>query len=223
MMILNLMPWVALAIGLAGVIIIIFRKMPVLLKLPPKPENADAPSIFARIKLRVKSLKYSGYQPILSTWVEKILRRLRLIILKIDNFFLVSIHKAREKSQVWTIRSRAWMEQHRLRKIEKLKILEKLDKAEVLETIQKAKEEVKEQEKNQGSTEPSLSLSAEESEEKQLIDLIAKNPRDIDSYRRLGFLYCKQGNKEDAKNCFRQVLKLEPGDLEVISKMKELK
>ncbi len=107
-----------------------------------------------------------------------------------------------------------------MKKIQKLQVLEKLDQAEILETIQKAKEEVKNGGAKEGWGEQTKKET--EPEEKVLIDLIAKDPRNVSAYRQLGFLYCEQGNKEDAKNCFRQVLKLSPDDLEVIAKMKEI-
>jgi tetratricopeptide (TPR) repeat protein len=156
-------------------------------------------------------------------WLEKVLRKIRVVLLKTDNLFVDLISRAREKSQVWTVRSRAWMEQHQLRKIKKLEILEKLDKAQVVETIQKAKEEVK---KNGGFKEkikrPNFDAIACQTEERKLIDLIARNPRDVQAFRKLGFLYCQMENKEDARNCFKQVIKINPGDFEVVSKLREI-
>jgi len=229
-LILYIAPWVVAGLSLVGVAVIIFRKIPLLLKLPAKPQEGQEQvyllkALFQRIILRLRGLRYSHYQPALAAWFEKTLRKLRLSLLKIDNLFLKLIGSSREKTQIWTVRSRAWMEQHRLKKIQKLKVLEKLDQAEIFETIQKAKEEVK---NGKGEKKPAVEkviLSEEElrqNEERNCIDMIARDPRSVEAYKRLGFLYCEQGNKEDAKNCFRQVLKLNPDDLEVISKMKEL-
>ncbi|OIO47618.1 MAG: hypothetical protein AUJ32_02450 [Parcubacteria group bacterium CG1_02_40_82] len=229
-LILYIAPWVVAGLSLVGVAVIIFRKIPLLLKLPAKPQEGQEQvyllkALFQRIILRLRGLRYSHYQPALAAWFEKTLRKLRLSLLKIDNLFLKLIGSSREKTQIWTVRSRAWMEQHRLKKIQKLKVLEKLDQAEIFETIQKAKEEVK---NGKGEKKPAVEkviLSEEElrqNEERNCIDMIARDPRSVEAYKRLGFFYCEQGNKEDAKNCFRQVLKLNPDDLEVISKMKEL-
>lgn len=43
-----------------------------------------------------------------------------------------------------------------------------------------------------------------------LVERIALNPRDIEAYERLGDYYLEQGNLTDAKECYRQVLKLSP-------------
>jgi len=147
-LILYIAPWVVAGLSLVGVAVIIFRKIPLLLKLPAKPQEGQEQvyllkALFQRIILRLRGLRYSHYQPALAAWFEKTLRKLRLSLLKIDNLFLKLIGSSREKTQIWTVRSRAWMEQHRLKKIQKLKVLEKLDQAEIFETIQKAKEEVK--------------------------------------------------------------------------------
>jgi len=229
-LILNIVPWVVAGLSLGGVALIILKKMPLLLKLPAKPQEGQEQvfllrAVAQRIVLRLRGLRYSSYQPALAAWFEKILRKLRLLLLKIDNVFLKMIGSSREKTQIWTVRSRAWMEQHRLKKIKKLEVLEKLDQAEIIETIQKAKEEVKNGKIEQKISDQESELTKEELkqiEERGCIDMIARDPRNIEAYRRLGFLYCEQGNKEDAKNCFKQVLKLNPDDLEVISKMKEL-
>lgn len=211
-LILNLIPWIIIAGSALGVILIILRKVPVLLKLPEKPEaDQISPSIFERIKIGWQKFRHSSLQPALTSWLEKTLRKFRLMILKIDRIFVGQIEKAREQSQTMKARSRAWVEQHRLKKIEKIQVLEKLDQAQVIESIEKAKKEKEEEERKE-----------KEIGEKELVKMIAKDPRDISAYRKLGFLYLKQGNKEDAKNCFREVLKIEPGDFEVISKIKEL-
>lgn len=43
-----------------------------------------------------------------------------------------------------------------------------------------------------------------------LVERISMNPRDIEAYERLGDYYLEQKNLVDAKECYRQVLKLSP-------------
>lgn len=225
-MVLNILPWLIAGLSLGSIVFIVARKIPVLLKLPASAPDGQAPVFFVKaiaqkITLRIRGLRYSSYQPVFLAWVEKTLRRFRLWILKIDGLFVKWISRSREKTQIWTVRSRAWMEQHRLKKIQKLQILERLDQAELMETIQQAKSEVEEDKKN-GKIKKQPEPQAPKSEEKVCIDLIAQDPRNVEAYKRLGFYYCSRGNKDDAKNCFRQVLKLNPDDLEVVAKMREL-
>lgn len=235
--------------GLLGVFFVIIKKIPTLVKLQdiqPIPQVG----LGERIKVRLKGMRYSTYRPLVLEAVEKNLRKLRLLILKIDNLFVNLIKRARERSQVWQIRSRAWMEHSRLKKKEKIQVLETLDKAEVSEALEKIKKEVAKEEdvalkekieaisngngvKSEGEIQadagdvaPSDAQpedSAVTMEEKKQIDLIAANPKNKDAYRALGFIYLNQKNYSDARACFRRVLKLEPTDEEVKRKLEEIK
>jgi tetratricopeptide (TPR) repeat protein len=59
--------------------------------------------------------------------------------------------------------------------------------------------------------------------EEILIERIASDPRDIEAYERLGDYYLEQENHEDARECYKQVLKLSPMNYKVRIKMKKLK
>jgi tetratricopeptide (TPR) repeat protein len=58
--------------------------------------------------------------------------------------------------------------------------------------------------------------------EKILIDRIATNPKDIEAYERLGEYYLEIESWGDAKECFKQVLKLNPRNMNVKIKMRKL-
>lgn len=58
--------------------------------------------------------------------------------------------------------------------------------------------------------------------EEELIDRIAKNPKDAASYEELGDYYLQNENLEDAKACYRQVIKLSPLNREVKEKVRKL-
>jgi len=58
--------------------------------------------------------------------------------------------------------------------------------------------------------------------ENVLIERIAKDPRDIEAYERLGDYYVSQKNSKDAKECYRQVLKLNPRSINVRGKLEKL-
>lgn len=63
-------------------------------------------------------------------------------------------------------------------------------------------------------TRPEAPIQAKEEKKSQLeeilIERIAANPRDIEAYERLGDYYLDQSNLQDAKECYRQVLRLSP-------------
>ncbi len=58
--------------------------------------------------------------------------------------------------------------------------------------------------------------------EEELIDRIAKNPKDAPAYEELGDYYMEGGNLSDAKACYRQVIKLSPLNREVKEKVRRL-
>ncbi len=237
--------------GFLGVSFMIARKIPTLVKIEEFPFLLQT-SLAEGIKNKIKALRYSTYRPLVLESLEKSLRKFRVFILKIDNLFIGLIKRSREKSQVWKIRSSAWSEHRRLKKREKLQVLEKLDKVEVSETLEKIKQEVaKEEDKAlkekieamaNGEVVEAVSQAQPEiinreanvvpsvpentvvtEEEKKYIDRIAENHKDVDAYRALGFLYLNQKNYSDARACFRRVLKLKPDDQEVKNKLNEIK
>lgn len=58
--------------------------------------------------------------------------------------------------------------------------------------------------------------------EKILIDRIASNPKDIEAYERLGEYYLEIESWEYAKECFKQVIKLNPRNINARSRMRKL-
>jgi len=58
--------------------------------------------------------------------------------------------------------------------------------------------------------------------EKLLIERIAVNPKDTEAYERLGEYYFEIRNYNYAKECFKQVIKLNPGNQDAKNRMKRL-
>jgi hypothetical protein len=58
--------------------------------------------------------------------------------------------------------------------------------------------------------------------EKLLIERIAVNPKDTEAYERLGEYYFEIRNYNYAKECFKQVIKLNPGNIDAKNRMKRL-
>jgi tetratricopeptide (TPR) repeat protein len=58
--------------------------------------------------------------------------------------------------------------------------------------------------------------------EEEMIERIANNPKDFEAYEALGDFYMDNGNIKDAKECYRQVLKLSPVQRMVKIKIRRL-
>ena len=55
-------------------------------------------------------------------------------------------------------------------------------------------------------------MSRQDLLEEELINRIATHPQDIEAYERLGDYYAERDARSDAMECFKQVLKLSPGN-----------
>jgi tetratricopeptide (TPR) repeat protein len=69
---------------------------------------------------------------------------------------------------------------------------------------------------------PKMKAEMKDRLEEILIERIALNPKDIEAYERLGEYYMEIENFEFAKECFKQVIKLDPTNKNVKYKMRRL-
>ena len=74
----------------------------------------------------------------------------------------------------------------------------------------------------EGYEKPSARVEIKNQLEKILIERIAANPKDTEAYERLGEYYFEIGNYNHSKECYKQVMKLNPGNIGVRSRMKKL-
>lgn len=198
---------ILILLSVLGILMIVLRKIPALAKLPERPQELLPPqSLFARLKTKVKGWQYSEYRGKILAWIEKALRKTRLLFLKIDNFFLTGIKKAREGSQLWRVRSKAWVEHKRQKKIKKLEVLQKIEKAELMDKLEETKK---------GQKKGLLSNEDVFRKEKNLVKAISQDPKNAELYKELGSLYLEARNYKDAKQAFEQALKLIPEDKEI--------
>lgn len=101
---------------------------------------------------------------------------------------------------------------------QEIKIPEKLRRMKVVKTDEiKAVPMV-----SQRVVQPEIKRKKKSHLEEALIERIALNPRDIEAYERLGDYYLEEKNNEDALECFRQVLKLSPGNHKAKLRLKKL-
>ena len=208
-------PHSVILLSVLGMAFIVYKKIGAILQFPQKPEQIIPEEKLVRqswekIKELTLALKRKSWGPALLSWFEKRLRQLRIVFLKIDNLIQKVLERAKDKSQTWSVRSRAWSEKKRLDKLDRIKVLEKRDKIEFMEMIEEGEAEKKED----GPAAKKIDRETEEKKaflesEKEYINRVAENPRDKNAYLELGRLYLEQNNLEDAQSSFLQVLKLE--------------
>jgi tetratricopeptide (TPR) repeat protein len=189
-----LIPYLIIILSLAGIIYIVFKKVPILVKLPQEPD-ASLPQISWRAKtldMIKDQIAHPNYWLAFLGELEKTLRKIRIIFLKLDTFFISLIAKSRERSKDLTLKSKSWMSERRMLKIERLKLL------------------------------ADLRRTPEEREE-VLLRILKQNPKDVKAYKDLGLLYVEQKNLQDGKSAFEEVLKINPDDEVAKANLEEIK
>jgi len=209
----DLLPQIIIIASIAGIIIIIVRKLPALSSVPDNTKISDinkksrkikVPSLLNRLWLKIKSFKYSDNFHKILELTEKILRKLKVVFLKVENKISQWAEMLRQHSQ--KVKAR--------REGVDIEIKTSNGGANNIALSSKKQLEVSDAEKE-----------AEEMDalEEKYIEEITKNPRNIEAYRKLGNLYIKKNSVNDAREAFRQILKLNPSDKDAGLKLMKLR
>lgn len=162
-------------------------------------------------------------------FLEKVIRRIRVIFLRLENTFTFWSEALKEKRK----RRLEETDNDQSRKKEE-DVIEKInnyspEKRSFNDRIFRRKEILSgEKEKTirplikDGYEKPNVRVEIKNQLEKLLIERIASNPKDTEAYERLGEYYFEIGNYNHSKECYKQVMKLNPRNIGVRSRMKKL-
>ena len=223
----EIIPQMAIILSIAGILVILGRKIPAVLNL--RNEEKKKGKIFQikrkkgiffyffkKIKEKIISAKPEKFTKRAIVELEKILRKIRIQFLKLDQKFLVWIQKLREKSEGTFTSNNLREKLDNLKSKKKtIQFLEKKEKPVIKRLNGTKKREVSaktnnsKQNKNTG-------------EEKKCIEAIARNPRDIELYKKLGTIYFEKRNYKDAKSSFEQILKIDSKNKEAKKELKKI-
>lgn len=184
--------------SLAGIAIIINRKLPYLKKLTPEahePSGNIVQEFFPELLTWLNSMKFKDYKQLSLIELEKLLRRLRVVSLKID-----------------------YMSDSLIKKIRRVNLANNLERAVMdSRTLSQSAEPVP-------TAKPSEEIKTDElkAQEQKLIIDIAKNPKDPQLYEALGDLYLKLNSAQDAKESYEAALELSPSDIALARKYSRL-
>jgi tetratricopeptide (TPR) repeat protein len=216
-MLYNIILPIIIVLSLSGIVYILMRKTPQMTELAKKEvrENfsEEKKGILKRIFSRLTGINWSGIKNWFLSLMEKIMRRLRLVFLKLENSFK---------------RMSDWL---RTRKTKSPETKEEIKDSEIerpSENIMPKIDIIKEEEKpvrpiiSDKIVSPRDRTEMKDRLEELLIERIAADPRDVEAYERLAEYYFEVGNYEDAKECYKQVIKLDPKNRNVRYKMRRL-
>ena len=189
-----LIPLILILASVIGISVIVFRKMPYLNKLTPETHTGGdfLTELFPEFSGVFKSLKLRGYSHLWLLELEKFLRKLRLVSLRIDRV------------------SEAW-----IKKIKKGQILS-------IVPVVEEKTEIVEAPVLKVKSAPKISLEEMKKEEQRLIIEIAKKPKDSVLYEKLGDLYVKMKDLSDAKESYEAAIELGPSDEKLQKKLSKV-
>lgn len=195
---------------------IVYKKISVLANL--SEEEITILSRKKTIVQRIKGIDYKHYWLNFIISLEKFLRRIKIIFLKIENLLTKWISGLRNRSQIMTQKSKEWI-RHKEAKRRKDKkdvskeIIVKVNREETIDSLPELDEDDL----------PIEELKKPIKEEQKWIDLIVENPENITAYKFLGILYWKQHNYSDAKASLEMAVKFGSKDKKVKDILQELK
>jgi len=218
--------YILIGLCLLGLAIIVYRKISALAKL--SEEEIIILSRKKGLADRVKEVNYKQHWLNFMVSLEKLLMRVKIVFLKIENILGKWIAGLRGNSKVMAQKSRDWIRQKETKRREKQdKLNGKKTSDEIILKINK-KTESDSREKEISKEELSEEISLEDlnkpiEEEQKWIDLIVENPKNITAYKFLGLFYWKQHNYPDAKASLEMAVKLGSKDKKVKEALEELK
>jgi len=231
----NLILYFLIGFSLIGLGIIVYRKIPLLARL-----SEEEMVILGRrrgIIQRLREINYKQHRLNLIVYLEKFLRRIKIIFLKIENLLSKWINGLRKMSQVMTQKSKEWIKQRELKRRtlrpastrgeQAQNAKEKISTGtseEIPVKINKKEEEGEVSQLSEEGEEISIvELNKPIKEEQKWIDLIVENPKNITAYKFLGLLYWRQHNYSDTKASLEMAVKLGSKDKKVKEILAELK
>jgi hypothetical protein len=85
--------------GIIGILVIIFRKIPIILRYPREPfEEVSIVGLLERVRQKITSNEF--FHGIALPKTEKFLRKIKIFVLKLDNFLTKMVSKLRHKRHV---------------------------------------------------------------------------------------------------------------------------
>ena len=203
-----IIPLILISASVVGISVIVYRKMPYLNKLTPETHLPSQTGVmgdfltdlFPELSEGFKNLKLKEYWILWLIELEKLLRRLRVISLKMDRI-----------SDSWIKRIRKGTER-------KHGSVENVFPGEDMNPVRSLARDKVASPENLGED----TSNWMKKEEQKLIIEIAKNPKDSKLYEVLGDLYVMMNNFSDAKESFEAAIELNPHNEELQKKLSQV-
>lgn len=243
-MLYSIIPPILIILSLAGIIVFFMKKASQIANLGDEDDlererealMAEA-GFFKRIFIRLKNVGWNDFKHLFLAVSEKMTRRARILFLKLESKsrdLNDSIRDTKNKHKL----KRGDVRDAGVENIEKDDIIDKVKnyqpenkKGYLAELKKSVSGDGPEENKEERVIRPTVSdrvvtpkvrVEMKDRLEDLLIERIAANPKDTEAYERLGEYYMEIDSMNDAKECFKQVLKLDPKNRNVRYRMRRL-
>lgn len=216
-MLYSLIPPALVVLSLVGIIIFLMKKASAVADLESQLIQAEENTTGARESFLGK-IKSRGLW-----FLEKIFQGFRFLFLKLVKIFSVWGELIRRKRNSKIEGKRPQYSEGK--KEEKLNLAQAERIDEIFQRRERniqLKEEISKEKSDETLAPVNNPVEKKDIFEKILIERIAANPKDIEAYERLGEYYFEIENWDYAKDCFKQVVKLNPGNRNVKIKIRKL-
>ncbi len=190
-------PLILIGASLLGIAAIVRRKLPYVRKLSPEAHQVGDhlfQDYFPELVQWISHIPWQEYRKTVLREVEKLLRRLRLVLLKVDHVSDRLIKKVR----------RTHLATH-------------------LEQLPSVPEKAEEEPATVYPVKPAEPTQEEmRAQEQQLIIDISQDPKNADLYEKLGDLYVKMDSTQDAKEAYEAALGFSPDNQAIARKYSAL-
>lgn len=224
-------------ISIIGIIVIFFRKMPKVGSVPVNMAPDFYNSWLHKVPNKIFSFRLKNIKEKFFNYIEKFLRRFKIVTLRFENRISGLTEKLRRKRldgkemasfdrpSVKSDDNRNFIRD--LGGALNVSVDENSDNA-VADGDSVAEKTEKKMESQNGETDKEdrkMSIMDDNlffSKERNLLEEIRKNPRNADIYKKLGFLYLNHENLEDAKASFKEAIRLGCRDKKTINALEKM-
>lgn len=238
-MLYSIIPPILVVLSLVGIIVLLMKKSDLVANLNEEmlaenlaEENKEG-RFLANLKSKAGNVKWDDVKHFFLAVLEKITRKSRVLFLKLESKFNGWSNSIRQKRKNRHQATEQVFERKKendiIKKLKEYKLEKKKnplrrladgeEKKEAEEKIAPVVSKILETEEKQIKpiisdkvVTPRMKTEMKDKLEELLIERIAVNPKDIEAYERLGEYYMEIKSFGDSKECFKQVMKLDPAN-----------
>ena len=184
-----------------------------------------------RINWRTAQEKYKQFSSFAHAKLEKVLKKARINFLKLDRKTVTLIEKARKKKEKHAAdlleEKDPSLFEKKIPEVEKPEVIFKEkpehinDKVEEVEEVEEVEDDAPPVEISEVEDKKEIK-GVKKSKEKEYVEMIGEDPKNVDAYWKLGIIYSRKRNYRDALACFKQIVKIKPNYEKAKKKIKDI-